>query len=422
MAGNTQTPPAPAQQAQTREEIVAALRAENAARNSAILQGVKRVPGLIAGAGVDTANLLLGLFAGRGLQGLSKKPVGGSESINEAFGLKKSNNATQNIVETVGSMLSPGGMAKAIIVPAFAIKKLGDVRKAEKLISSGNAEDAWKQHGIYRDSADDMLKAVLPDTGAKINPAAETAGKIETQLPTFRGDFSWIGPAFGPKYKPVGTVQELLDHPDLYKLAPDIGNIAIQRDPLRLGAAAYVPAQDKILMGLQKGGKEEFTSMLLHEIQHAIQNQYGMARGGSSADFYVNKKIFDNALTTLYEAKKATRLDSANPKIPASVRNIIETYEDTLLDAQAQANKNYNRLPGEVEARIVQRLYEDPASLVQNPLSLMNEELLLRYGAGTTRELMPSALPAVDFTPDVQSIISNVDILRDVVLQGKKKP
>jgi hypothetical protein len=417
MAGNSGTAPA-----QTQAEIVAALRAQNAKTNSAVWNAVKRVPGLIAGAGVDTANLLLGALAGRGLQGLSKKPVGGSESINEAFGLKKSDNTTQNAVEVVLGMMSPGGMAKAVIVPAFAIKKLGDVRKAEKLISSGNVEEAWKQHGIYKDPADDVLKAVLPDTGAKINPAAEAAGKIERQPPLFKNDLSWIGPTYGPKYGPVGTVQDLLEHPELYNLAPDIGNILVQRDPLRIGGAGYIPAENKIMMGLQRGGDEDFTSILLHELQHALQEQYGMAMGGSPRDFYANKKAFDAALTTLYEAKKATRPDPANPKIPESVRNIIEAYEDTLLDAQAQATKNYNRLPGEVEARIVQRLYEDPASLAQNPLALMNEELLLRYGAGTTRELVPSALPAVDLAPEVQSILSNVDILKDVVLKGKANP
>jgi hypothetical protein len=104
----TQTAPA-----QTQAEIVAALRAENAKSNSAVWNAVKRVPGLLAGAGVDTANLLLGALAGRGLQGLSKKPVGGSESINEAFGLKKSDNATQNAVEGVLGMMSPGGAAGA---------------------------------------------------------------------------------------------------------------------------------------------------------------------------------------------------------------------------------------------------------------------------------------------------------------------
>jgi hypothetical protein len=102
---------------QTKDQIVAEQRAADAARNSAVWNALKRTPGLLAGGPVDLANLVLGAITGKGIAGLVKKPVGGSESINEAFGMPASKDAFQQGVEAVTGMLSPSGtMSKAILL------------------------------------------------------------------------------------------------------------------------------------------------------------------------------------------------------------------------------------------------------------------------------------------------------------------
>lgn len=389
----------------------------------AIWEAVKRTPGMLVGGGVDAANLALGLLSGKGFDGLVSKPVGGGEWINEFFGLNQSKDALQQGTEAALSMLSPGGVAKAIIVPAFAIKKLGDVRKAEKLINTGKVNEAWSQHGIYQDPADQMLKAVLPDTGAKLSPAASLSGKLEIQPAGFKNQEPWYGPAQADKYsKPVGTVQEFLIHPDLYKLVPELANIGIRRDPLRLQGAAYYPYDNRIDMGLQKGEKN-FLSVLLHELQHGVQTKFGMAEGGSYSQFFKDEAQFNKARKTISDAQKATRRDLTDPgRLPDSILNILARYRGQLNAAEEQAIKNYYRLPGETEARAVEQMFTNPSTLTQNPLTLMTQELAQRYGAGTTRELNPSALPQVDVSPEIKAILDNVDILYEGVLRGWAKP
>lgn len=45
---------------------------------------LKRLPAQIAGGSVDTVNFVLGLLSGKGMSGLTKDPIGGSERLNTA--------------------------------------------------------------------------------------------------------------------------------------------------------------------------------------------------------------------------------------------------------------------------------------------------------------------------------------------------
>lgn len=75
-----------------------------------LVEALKRTPGNILGGGVDVANLLLGLVTGKGLKGFVDNPVGGSESINQAVGLKQGQDPAQQAAEAVLGMFSPGSM------------------------------------------------------------------------------------------------------------------------------------------------------------------------------------------------------------------------------------------------------------------------------------------------------------------------
>ena len=80
----------------------------------------------LVGAPVDLSNLLLGLMAGKGFEGLAKEPVGGSKSIRKATGQP----AEDTAMEAVGNLLtavlpSPGAAGHAIPMAIGAIRQGG---------------------------------------------------------------------------------------------------------------------------------------------------------------------------------------------------------------------------------------------------------------------------------------------------------
>lgn len=81
----------------------------------------------LVGAPVDLSNLLLGLMAGKGFDGLAKDPVGGSKSIRKATGQP----AEDTAMEAVGNLLTavlpnPGAAGHAIPMAIGAIRQGGN--------------------------------------------------------------------------------------------------------------------------------------------------------------------------------------------------------------------------------------------------------------------------------------------------------
>lgn len=122
---------------------------------------------------------------------------------------------------------------------------------------------------------------------------------------------------------------DVLDHPELFKAYPEMANLRVSATPsgqFDLNAF-YDPGnlfRDEVIgFNPNAVGAE---GILLHEVQHAIQNKEGFARGGATENFKAGVKAFD-------EAKAA-----AKGRIP-----------DTRL-----ADILYKRLAGEAEARLTQ--------------------------------------------------------------------
>lgn len=391
-----------------------------------IWEAVKRTPGLIAGGPVDLANLAIGLITGKGLQGVSKKPIGGSEWVNEFFGMPQSKDALQQGTEAALSMLSPGGIAKAMFVPAFAIKTLGEVKKAEKLINQGMAEEAWKQYGIYQDPADRILKSVVSDAPATVRPEAIARGDVTVVKNKFTGkeEYSLV-PDYTRTYlenRPPVTAQEIFYHPDLYKLVPEIAQAQVRGGGFP-GSGSYSPENNVIWLG---GGEslQDFVSTFLHEAAgHGAQYKYGMAAGGSPEMFIADEKTFRGAQKTLRDAQKMLRVPPGSREaVPESVKNTLANYEKVLRDAENLAGEYYYRLPGEASARAIQQMYKIPALAQENPLSVMNTELLAKLGGPATPLANYTLVPPVDTLPEVKAITDNISILYDNLLKGWAKP
>lgn len=78
------------------------------------------------------------------------------------------------------------------------------------------------------------------------------------------------------------TLAEVVDHPTLFKEYPDLANVKVNFSS-GVGGAAYDPSTNTISMTTAFTKKD--TPQFLHEIQHAIQEKEGFARGGVPKQF-----------------------------------------------------------------------------------------------------------------------------------------
>ena len=119
----------------------------------------------------------------------------------------------------------------------------------------------------------------------------------------------------------------LLDaYPDMYKTRTIMSN----KTPV--GEGGYAASQDAVVLGPSSGRVAD--SVMLHELQHAVQQREGFANGGSP------KTVREDAL-------KMVRRDVASGAIDDTVRamQMLPMYQQHV----------YNRLAGEAEARAVQK-------------------------------------------------------------------
>lgn len=395
---------------QTPAQIVAEMRAKNAERNQAIWQALKRTPGLLAGGTVDAANVLLGLVTGKGFEGLVKKPIGGGESINEVFGMPKGTNATQDIAETVLSMLSPSGMAKAIILPAALLKPVKDIRDATKLAKQGKDAEAWKKYGVYVDPLDGEPKALLDPR--KFDIPNKNIGAVESKNVPFV--ITPQGIKVSEKFS--GPFSNVVDAPELFNSAfgMDFAKIAPETNPGLLGS--FNPSTFTINLNYMKD-KKQLKEILGHESQHAIQSEYDLVRGSAPEEFFstdTNRLLIDRLTSELID--KRTVLDKAWPNVRGfdtikyiDAKNAVNDLLAPLEAARAASFKNYERMGGEAESRAVEKLLSNPdIAKTMSPLEMQIQELTQKYGPTATRIRGDEPDILVDLWPETQAAMQQL--------------
>lgn len=194
------------------------------------------------------------------------------------------------------------------------------------------------------------------------------------------------------EYREAGTLKGILDHPELYRNYPEAGKIKIEIDDSEdwTGKALgnYNPKTNTITLSSDiLKHTNRLKSVLLHEIQHAIQQGEGFAKGGNANMFNdVNTKykllsklkdvassLFDQLPEDLKnDARKVNREDDTdgtsltkiqnNPDAKAiwadylNARKQIEEIDNTPDNKFSieTARDQYKKLAGEIESRDVQ--------------------------------------------------------------------
>lgn len=247
---------------------------------------------------------------------VEQRPIG-DVVLEKITGMKKGSSGA----EEVGSMLSVGGLSKAMIVAAAKVGRPQLFKKANELVDQGvsNAE-LFDKTGTYADR-DAQLKAFLSDKDARINAGAYSDLATGTQ-----------------KEVPLG---QLLDHPSLYEAYPDLKNVLISRNQREGLGGSYNPQGDYIMTNTNN--PTETKSILLHEVQHAIQRREGYT-GGTNVRAQLAFKP-----ESVQEKIKAAR-ESDDP----SVIRAANRMKDTLNFKIKEAETKYMNKEGEQEARFTQ--------------------------------------------------------------------
>ena len=173
------------------------------------------------------------------------------------------------------------------------------------------------------------------------------------------------------------TLGRLLDHAALYGAYPEASELDVEYDEFLKSGGAF--QGDTIYFG---PNTTRVGSILLHEVQHWIQEKEGFAKGGDSRMAFADPRMGIGSKEGIRAANKILRVILNNMKTPMSIEDfakrawdsdtisdeIKESYSDyrksflkasndpnnIRLAQQAAGKEWYRRLAGEIEARDVQ--------------------------------------------------------------------
>src|SRR6266404_3949204 len=247
----------------------------------------------------------------------------------------------------IGMSAGPGTMAG---VKSAAIgSKLSDLAHAQILEGTGLPpgklgsldEHIYQKTGFWR-GAEGKWRYEIDDSKASFDKGWHEDARVSTT-----GEKSLALPL-------------VLDHPELYKAYPQLQDIRVVRDPIYPSTGAEWASRSKtIRMGTEAS---ENQGILMHEVQHAIQDIEGFVKGGSPGkagkDYHLRYTRDVEALIPESEAiirkintKGLTEEEYARSKY---LTTVFKKYQEYKAAGNQQAAKYYLRLAGETEARNVE--------------------------------------------------------------------
>lgn len=357
-----------------------------------ILLAAKKLPGQTVGGGVDLMNTILGgganivqAIQGKEItreigEGLIPKPVGGSEQLNEFFGLpSKSSGLMEESASAVMNALSPAGAVKsaivggkAMIVAAGILTEPAVLARAKRAIAEGtDPAQVFKYTGVYEGPIDKKLRTVIDDSTSKFKPSATITDPIRGETVVNAGEYN---------HK---TLDQILKHDELFYHYPELRDVSVLHDSkLPTGNASYSANEAGVTIRLgPMNSKEELQSALLHETQHAIQHLEGFASGSSYKSFLPSKNFYES-FTKVQNTARELKISIAKKYgiLPDDVANMANNpamkgsgiladpdyqlymrtrrAQEVGIEAENAAKMKYRHTAGEAEARAVQTQFE----------------------------------------------------------------
>jgi hypothetical protein len=300
---------------------------------NAVGRPAELVSGFIVGNTVDLAGMPIDLMNAsvvrpiQKLFGADPQTKAPSDHLRNLIGLPDSENDTP--ANIAGSLFSPAGASKAMIVAAARVVKTSELTKAAELFNAGvNNASVFNLTGAYKDS-DNILKSIISDSGAVLKKEG------------------WVTDGFGRSVPKAGAVaSDIVQHEELFKLYPSLKSIPVnvERAP---GVRGSLGDLGMTIKSFSPSEVEATLATLMHEFQHAIQKKEGFTKGSNTGNF-LPKDIA--ARTEALREEIKVKMSSADPAIRKEAVDLKNAHNDML----KEAHMKYENVAGEQEARFTE--------------------------------------------------------------------
>jgi hypothetical protein len=354
-----------------------------------------------------------------GVKGIVRDPSVLADALR--YTAQKATSGPLGAGEVIGEFLTPSvkGVGKRDIFIGENARTwdAAAAKRAEELETAGVApEEIWRETGTFR-APDGQLRQEISDEAAYLRQepdfdAAIQAKKAEiaainqrvrelkegvkTQPDLFPREFNRgvrelaatkkplqedIKGNFGLEYGKTGYLGSrarlAMHHPEAFEAYPELGQKLVVRRDQPLGGSTrgqYSPDDNRIDIGSSiSGNPQQASSTAMHELQHAIQQKEGFARGGNVGQFtppihqeWQNlQNDLSKALTGGSGSSLREILDNYDLIDQSTLKAIAAKYgydstDNILLNLKLAQTKRdpyeqYRRLAGEAEARAVQK-------------------------------------------------------------------
>ena len=281
---------------------------------------------------------------------------------------------------------------------------------AQQMARDGRSmDDIWEATGFFK-GKDDRWRFEISDADARFGKDALSGLTPSRPDP---GPF-WTGMAYG-------QLGDMLVHPRLFEAYPFLkkADVHLRVAPgSAISGLFQVKADGSYAIKAQGKSLDELMSVLLHEVQHAIQAQEGFSRGGNLSDgeLYEGDEVekLQAKLAELnVELKALVAIPSSEMKKGwgSEVKALKLEIEKTEAELRGAAKfAYYHRIAGEVEARNVQKRFE----------ALNEGRKLAAAGAQLEPVMMPPPPRTEDVARDKQVVVyrTGLSLATDMMAQN----
>jgi hypothetical protein len=358
--------------------------------------------------------------------------------------LRMLQSGSERMLEKSFAKTGLGGNVRLTNKPSYAGEKAempqfmrDSLDTAKAMAAAGkDSEEIRAVTGWFPGKYDGKMRWELPDEGASIKAPAvlqrlsQELDQAKQEFQAAKNNGGFDNPNFYSSQIKVANIDrkieselnksvglsEVLTHDVLFEAYPELSNVSVRYELRLTGKGQFDRAGNEIVINERLRNSEDGLSVLLHEVQHWIQEREGFARGGDSRMAFADPrmglgskegiraatKILNRILGDMRKplsieefAKSAWQSDVVTSEIEESYKDYLKTTKKASLDynleklAQETAAKEwYKNLAGEIEARDVQARQkltpeQRRATAPYSSENIAKEDAIVMFGGGT---------------------------------------
>ena len=164
------------------------------------------------------------------------------------------------------------------------------------------------------------------------------------------------------------TLKDYIDAPELFEAYPEVADINMRFEKLKNGIEGSYNAGSNMIKIADDLSKLKMKSVILHEVQHAIQYIEGFARGGNTEDVLTRAQALRGDVRPLYDMMLET------PEWAEKKRLVNRWLAE---EDKAEPDRDY-------QAQLWERIEEINNSGVLDDIQQLQDRLIKKYGLDRT--------------------------------------